>query len=591
MKKGLFRILCILVALAVLAVSFSGCGSQKPGNQESGTLTEKSGSTAAASDSTKAAGDSTKVSDGPDKYPLPKVIEYTQGNWGWDWAIPEQDAVGKEIEKKFSAKINVPQIKVGNYADIVTKMNTWAAAGMQEWPNIMMGSFDAPTKDIINRLGKQGKLLDLMPYLDQFPKVKEAVSILLPFMKTKDGHLYALPSQYSDIRIYPNAYGIWLRKDWIEQLGLSWPKTIPELEQVLTAFKDKIKTVDGKPVVPMAEFGEDFLNKNLIWAFYPNSDVGVFDVTASNNTSYRGVWYWDPNKQEAVNLDMEDTQYLIKAVQWHNKIYHKGLIPKDCFAMKQGQIDELANQGRAGSVFGMDYVVGPYCVSLAAKNPKAIFTMPPTLYEPSVNSGPQKQLSSVTPWTLWPIKADTPKEQVYGFLKYLEWCSTKEGTLLTYYGIEGVHWQYNKNGRIEDTPDCASRLKGDWNLRAHEGIGLYGVINDFGVMEKVQTNLDPTSPSMPEYLKQSIKTRGNVFFEGYAKNPNFYIAPGKEEIKRTVGATDRYKEMLIKAITGDPAQIPDIVKKWHDTEYNMGYEIIKKERTELCKELDLSTIP
>ena len=485
--------------------------------------------------------------------------------------------MGPEIKRVFGAEIKITTIKVGSYDDLIEKMNLWASTGMADWPNIYWNGSDNQTKDLYNRLGREGKLIDWMPYLDAMPEVKEKLRVLFPGVITEDGKLYGLPAQYSDKAVILSSGGVYLRADWIKELELAWPKTIQELESVLREFKAKIPPVDGKEIIPIMLFGETF--KNLQFYFYPKDMRSIYDSSE---------WFWDESKKEAYNIDIEKPEYLINALKWHNMLYKDGLIAADCFTMKQGQVDEIMSQGRGGGAFGVDWEMGPYVEGMAAVKDGAMLALTPPLYDASMNSAPATSVTAATPYTLWSMKTDCPEDLVYSFLKYVKWSASEEGTRIINYGVENVHWTMDENGKIHDTPECAERLKGDWSLRVHEGIEWYGVHFDYEAWARMRSDLDLESPTLQPFMKESYKNQGFMKVQGYTKNPNYYITAGPVEMKNSVGASDRGKELWVKCVTGDAGKIEEYVEEWRQTEIALGYEDTKAERTAACSKLDMS---
>jgi putative aldouronate transport system substrate-binding protein len=398
---------------------------------------------------------------------------------------------------------------------------------MAQWPDIWVTGTDNQSKDIINRMGEAGKLIDWMPLLESMPEVYSLVKGLIPTALHK-GKLYGLPLQYTNIDVnpcYATDIGVSIRRDWLAQLGLPYPKTMDQLFDTLLAFRDGITLPGGAGVVPIALFSDSF--QELLSYFYPN---------------YKDNWYWDPEKAQAVFPNMETPEYLANGLKWHNKLYREGLIARDAFTMKQSQVDEQINQGLVGAVKGASWAVGTYNNVLGED--KAL-VLTGILYDHNTNPEPPKQLVAAVPYVLVTAKTDAPMDLIYGYLKYVAYIGTEAGTLLAYYGIEGTHWEYDANGKVRDTPDCAQRLKGDWSLRAEEGIGLYGAEWNYDVLKRVNPDLDLATTTAADWVKESYRNQGFMTYQGYTANPNFDITPGEQEMKWNVGNNDRFRQMVI----------------------------------------------
>ncbi|MFS6554331.1 hypothetical protein VPJ68_02290, partial [Parabacteroides distasonis] len=70
---------------------------------------------------------------------------------------------------------------------------------------------------------------------------------------SSDGNIYALAGWWGDINDYVPDY-LYIRQDWLDNLGLEMPHTIDELYDVLTAFKEQDANGNGDPSdeIPLA---------------------------------------------------------------------------------------------------------------------------------------------------------------------------------------------------------------------------------------------------------------------------------------------------------------------------------------------------
>ena len=585
MKAKIKKMVALVLALILAFTLIAACANDPPApatnGDAAGTVDDDSVDTDTNdTDTNEVATDDTATNGADEDLGLP-VVHWHAGNWGWAEPIPERDLVRGEIARILGLDIQVTTIRVGSYDELIERLQTWAAAGMQGWPDIVWVGSDNITRDLYNRLGREGLLIDWMPHLQARPAVYEAFRILFPGVITPEGQLFGLPAQYSDIRVTRDTDGVYIRKDWIDQLGAEWPTNLNEFEALLHRFRDEIPDVDGQPIIPMMLFGEGV---GTLWEFfYPH-----------HKRSWGGGemrWWFCEERQEAINVDIEYPEYLIQMLEWHNRIYHDGLVPRDAFVLTDGQIEEMASIGRIGAMAGPVWILGRYNISMAEIDPSWMFVMGKPMYMPGINTEPAPALTAALPYTLWAMRADAPEELVDNFLKFVEWSASPEGTFVINYGIEGYHWEFDENGFIVDTPDTAERLQGDWSLRVEEGIGWYGIQFDYEAWASVRADLDINSPTFAPFMRYGFENQGRVTLTGYSRNAADYVAAGEVEMTRGMGYTDRWREMVIRAVTGDAANIPAIVEEWRQTEIALGYEYIKAERTANARAIDLSFLP
>ncbi len=102
---------------------------------------------------------------------------------------------------------------------------------------------------------------NLNQYLFENPEVKELIS-------TKDGRIFCFPSiqQEREIRTY---MGPFIRKDYLDKLGLNMPVTVDDCYKVMTAIKVELE------ITPLSFYGGKIIDTNFLigaygisWDFY-----------------------------------------------------------------------------------------------------------------------------------------------------------------------------------------------------------------------------------------------------------------------------------------------------------------------------------
>ena len=113
--------------------------------------------------------------------------------------------------------------------------------------------------ELINNYGEMGGIFDIAPYVDTLLKDYDAFLGADPNLhgerliyRGKDpetGVLYMIPGRY----IYTASQNLFIRKDWLDKLGLTLPKTKEEYYDALVAFKEKDPGNVGKNrVIPFS---------------------------------------------------------------------------------------------------------------------------------------------------------------------------------------------------------------------------------------------------------------------------------------------------------------------------------------------------
>lgn len=148
---------------------------------------------------------------------------------------------------------------------------------------------------------------------------------------TFDGKLMALPStQNANIPTM-----LWLRKDWLDQLGLEEPKTVEDLEKILTEFVEK--NPSGKGTIGLA------LSK-AVGGLY-GSLFQADNIFATYN-SFPRQWIEQDGEVVYGSITEETKKGLGVLADW----YKKGLI--DPQLAVRDSIESLIASGEVGAFFG-----------------------------------------------------------------------------------------------------------------------------------------------------------------------------------------------------------------------------------------------
>lgn len=98
----------------------------------------------------------------------------------------------------------------------------------------------------VNSYGSQGYLLDFNQYRDIMPNMVatfEEYPELESFLTTEDGHIYGMTQIRSDMT--DRLMRTFIKRTWLENLGLEVPTTLDELYDVLVAFKEQDANGNG----------------------------------------------------------------------------------------------------------------------------------------------------------------------------------------------------------------------------------------------------------------------------------------------------------------------------------------------------------
>lgn len=157
---------------------------------------------------------------------------------------------------------------------------------------------------------------------------------------TFNGKLMALPE--TNIEYGPNL--LWLRKDWMDKLGLHSPKTLADAEYIIKQFIEKDPGGNGTGNTIGLVCSPDMTSKNGY------SYMTQTDIIFANFNSYPKQWIEDNNGNAvygSVQPEVKD------ALAYMHKLYNEGILDKKFLLRGQNNIQELIINGKCGSFFGL----------------------------------------------------------------------------------------------------------------------------------------------------------------------------------------------------------------------------------------------
>jgi putative aldouronate transport system substrate-binding protein len=352
-KKG------IQILLAGMIIVLSACSSK------TGTSTESPKASTAA---TTAAGETAAAQSAPD--PFGKAANPITIKIGKD-----VDSSDKSLPAGDSPENNQYTRYVKDNLNIDTKI-VWQAQTGKDYDqkvNLSIASNDLPDALVVKdtqfrQMVKSGQLADLTDVYNKYasPAMKhiiETTNGLALKAVTVDGKMYALPNVTTESDM---VHMMWIRKDWLDKLGLQPPKTMDDLEKVAKAFVEQDPDGNGKKDtigITGPQLGglinADFINPN-------NNNYG-FDPIFASYHSYPGFWLKGADGKTVYGSLQPETKQALSKLR---DLYANGLIDKEMSIRKDAQ--ELIKNGTSGIYFGLWWAGGYGPLADAIKNnPKA----------------------------------------------------------------------------------------------------------------------------------------------------------------------------------------------------------------------------
>ncbi|WP_123040412.1 extracellular solute-binding protein [Cohnella candidum] len=483
------------VAMSAMLLVLAACSS-------GGNSAQNSASPAASSASPSASAPASQAAKDP-WGPLPEKttvnIFKVEPEGGPDFlALPQGETITdnryiKAIDEKFNLDVKFPVVVKGD------------AAGAEKG-RLMIASNDISDvmivgyKDYLQMIDND-MLADITDAYNDYasPQLKEVLQTdegKALQLATVDGKLYGIPTMGTTHNSDPL---IWLRKDWMDKLGLQAPKTVDDLVTILQAFKDKDPDGDKK---------NDTIGLPGVDKFVKTSADGApafysYDAIFSAFKSYTGTWVKGSDGTIQYGSIQPQTKDALSKL---SEMYKDGVIPKDFAIMKHEQASEKVVSGQAGAFFGPWWAGWDPLNAMIKNDPTADWRA----YALQNSDGKSTSLQEMPIGSIAVVKKGFkyPEAMVkmvnYGYAVQLDDPETAGGD--PYKGLTMPNWQ--------TLPVPMALWRADSVILDHNGI--------------LAASKGEELPKVGAATLQNYKTQGEYWAKGVdwlRKNPDFYGEP------------------------------------------------------------------
>ncbi|MDR6548846.1 extracellular solute-binding protein [Paenibacillus qinlingensis] len=419
------------------------------------------------------------------------------------------------------------RIETVNQADYSKKMNLLLASG--DLPDAIQ-AVNGITSPEISAGISNGAFYELNELIDKYaPGLKTKINKDLwnSSLVSKEGKIYAIPREAP----VPNNRIVYMRKDWLDKLGLQAPKTVDEYLNVLRAFRDKDPNGNGKadeiPFIGRKNF-------DFGYVFF-----GAYDVSPEG-------WKFVNNQlvPNFIRPEMKD------ALKLHQQMYQEKLIDNEIFVNTAADwTAKLENTQRAGMwIHAAEYPDQTATAYKKLPQPINFINIP----APTGPDGKGGNLigSVVDPLSTWVIpKSNKHPEHV---LKFLEWFLSDDAQTFLNYGLEGEDFTV-ENGKKVPKPIStkADKEREQFHLQWLRWIGPSHIHNQ----EYMKTRENG------EFVPTAVKIASS---EGRVNSALDLPVPASLVTKPELQFTGLWMETAAKIITGrDPIDSFDkFVEDW-----------------------------
>ncbi|MCM3261751.1 extracellular solute-binding protein [Paenibacillus lautus] len=271
----------------------------------------------------------------------------------------ENNVATKWAKEKFGINIKSLWSITDTNGAFATKLRLAMSSG-QEMPDIV--TLGTENQQLAQDLIDSGMFAEVGTLFDQYASEtwKNAMNLDPNVWNqySRDGKRMGLP--VLDFA-YNHDYVLWIRQDWLDKLGMSAPKTMDELEQVMDAFKNQNPSGLAPDKVTPLSIG--FKTSMSTWMGDPSWIFGAYGTLPQQwNVAEDGSLVYG-----SVHAGMK--QGLVKLNAWMNK----GYIPKEAALWDENKTAEPAVAGTAGIIPGPYWMSGWPLIDTVKNAPEAVW--------------------------------------------------------------------------------------------------------------------------------------------------------------------------------------------------------------------------
>lgn len=355
-----------------------------------------------------------------------------------------------------------------------------------------------------------GAFWDVEEYLADYPNLSNIPEATIESARI-DGELWGVPFVKPAAR-----YGVVVRQDWLDNLGLEVPHTVEELGEVARAFTTDDPDGNGQ-----------------------NDTVGFYDRAESFLVGFRSLAGYFGAGQKFQLMDDGQivpafmTDEFKEAMEWYKGVYDDKAVNQEFITVqKSAQQDGIA-RGRGGIAVTGLFEARNYQNQAIAADPNT--PMEWALINDITYDGVPRRILSDTNggmggWMAIPKSQVKTEAELRAVLNLLDKLSTEDAFKLMTNGIEGTHWEQDADGvvTIIDEPTWQQQVQPYSSSRPTETVLTFKSTapymdeanekmaenEEFVVTDPSQSLTSPTKDAQWSMLEQRANDAFNRYMNG-----------------------------------------------------------------------------
>lgn len=361
-----------------------------------------------------------------------------------------------------------------------------------EYPDLVFA------KGAVSKLIRNDALIDMSDLINQYgPNIKKLYGDEYENLRfsSEDPSIYQLCSDKVQEETLETSGTAQLQWAVLQENQYRIPYTLEEYTQMIRDYMEKYPTINGKPTIGISIACSD-------WHWYTmlSNPSGYMNGSADN-----GQWIVDDEKQKVYYKHAADGQK--EYYKWLNEMYNEGILDPEFATQTHEDFVLKVAEGRVLGLLDEEWDYTGAEISLRADGQEEhTYAGLPVTIDRSVKCPSLKQQNLAVGWGIGITKSC--KDPVRA-VRFLDWLCSDEAQILLNWGIEGVDYYYDENGKRCITEEDLEASRKDTNYSERTGVGF---------------RVYP----YPSYGNQSVDSTGN----SYSKSSREMVKEGYDEMEK-----------------------------------------------------------
>ena len=353
-------------------------------------------------------------------------------------------------------------------------------------------------KGSVSALIRNDALIDMSDLIDEYgPNIKKLYGDEYENLRysSEDPSIYQLCSDKVQEETLETSGTAQLQWAVLQENQYRVPYTLEEYTQMIRDYMEKYPMINGKPAI-----GISIVCSDWHWYTMLSNPSGYMNGSANN-----GQWIVDDEKQEVYYKHAADGQK--EYFKWLNEMYNEGILDPEFATQTHEDFVLKVAEGRVLGLLDEEWDYTSAEISLRADGQEEhTYAGLPVTIDRSVKCPSLKQQNLAVGWGIGITKSC--KDPVRA-VRFLDWLCSDEAQVLLNWGIEGVDYYYDENGKRCITEEDLEASRKDTNYSERTGVGF---------------RVYP----YPSYGNQSVDSTGN----SYSKSSREMVKEGYDEMEK-----------------------------------------------------------